>query len=412
MKKLISFCSLILVCSAASAQTGIAFFKGSWKELLEEARLQHRMIFVDVYTEWCGPCKYMDREVFTDPGVARKYADQFIAYKLDAEKGEGVTLARKYNVGAYPTFLFLNSDGYLVHKAVGEREKMPFTQLADVAVQAGADRNNPGNLEKMFNEGNREPGFLRNYLSRLAAADLDNSEVLDAYFAAIPAQVLNNDSTLLFLARQVNGTRSATLMYLMDHYHLLSDASKAQVTGRLFEKLVRKGAGTAFTDRRLVEYNALLAFGKQLYGLNAGQYKFLNRLDLLYSTLVRDYSLLKKAGYTMTEKAFSVSIDSIRREDKRRYDKIMQPFLSGEQDSTKMPGFAEERKIVAQIYSREISDQLYTAAHAFAQLPASEKQALADALQWARRCNELMPEIKGLADLIQELEKKKDNKRQ
>nr|WP_295870591.1 thioredoxin family protein [uncultured Chitinophaga sp.] len=403
MKKLVFFCYLMVSCSTAAAQTGIPFFKGSWKELLDEARLQHKMIFVDVYTEWCGPCKYMDREVFTDAGVGRKYADRFIAYKLDAEKGEGVTLARKYNVGAYPTFLFLNSGGYLVHKAVGERDKALFTELADAAVQAGADKNNPGNLEKIFAEGNREPKFLREYLSRLAAADLDNSEVLDAYFATIPSQVLNNDSTLLFLARQVNGTRSAALVYLMDHYHLLNNASKAQVTDRLFDKLVRKGAGAALTERRLVEYNALLAFGKQLYGLNAGQQALLNRLDLLYSTLVRDYSLLKKAGYKMAGNLSGVPMDSIRLEDKRRYDKIMQPFLNGEKDSTKIPGFAEEKKIIAQIYSREISDQLYTAAHAFAQLPPSEKQALADALRWARRCDALMPDNKGILDLIQQL---------
>ncbi|SKA44189.1 Thioredoxin [Chitinophaga eiseniae] len=407
MKKLAFFCFLVLVCSSVFAQTGIPFFKGSWKELLKEARQQDKMIFVDVYTEWCGPCKYMDREVFTDRRVAQKYEAPFIAYKLDAEKGEGVTLARKYNVGAYPTFLFLNSDGYLVHKAVGEREKAPFIQLADAAVRAGADKNNPGNLEKIFKEGNREPEFLKQYLRSLAAADLDNSEVLDAYFTTIPLPVLKDDSTLLFLARQINGARSAALIYLMDHYHLMSDASKVQVGDRLFEKLIRKSAGVAFTERRLVEYNALLTFGKRLYGLNAGQQAFLNRLDLLYSALVRDYSLLKKAGYRMAERPFGVSMDSIRQEDKRRYDKIIQPFLSGEKDSTKMPGFAEERKIATRIYSREISDLLYTAAHAFAQLPSSEKQALADALLWARRCNALMPDTKVFVDLIEELEKKK-----
>lgn len=407
MKKLILFCSLLIVCSTASAQTGISFFKGSWKELLKEAGQQHKMIFVDVYTEWCGPCKYMDREVFTDPGVAQRYAAPFIAYKLDAEKGEGVSLARKYNVGAYPTFLFFNSDGYLVHKAVGERDKAPFIALADAAIQAGADKNNPGNLEKIFKDGNRDPKFLRGYLDRLTAADLDNSEVLDAYFTTIPLQVLNDDSTLLLLAHQINGTRSATLIYLMDHYHLLSDASKAQVSSRLFEKLVRQGAGIALTERRLIEFNTLLAFGKRLYGLNAGQQALLNRLDLLYSTQVRDYGLLKKAGYLMAERPFSVAPDSVSREDKRRFDKIMLPFLKGEQDSTKMPGFAEEKKIITRIYSREITDLLYTAARAFAQLPSSEKKALTDALQWARRCDALMPDTRAFAELIQELEKKR-----
>lgn len=407
MKKLLLFCYLIFPAWSAWAQTGIQFFKGSWKEVLNEAQQQQKMVFVDVYTEWCGPCKYMDRAVFTDADVARKYAAHFIAYKLDAEKGEGVELARRYNVGAYPTFLFLNSGGYLVHKVTGEREKIPFTALADAAVQAGADKNNPGNLEKLFAAGERDPQFLLTYLRRLAEADLDNAEVLDAYFKTIPSPVLEDDSTLLFLARHVNGTRTATLIYLIDHYHRLSDTSKAKVTGHLFEKLVRNGAGTALKDKRLLEYNALLTFGRQLYGLNAGQQAFLNRLDLLYSSLTRNYDLLKKAGYIMATRPFAVTMDAIRAEDKRRYDKIMQPFLSGEKDSTKMPDFAEEKKIVTRIYSREISDQLYTAANAFAQLPYTEKQALADALLWAKRCDALMPDNKAFVDLIKELEKKR-----
>ncbi|NML39531.1 thioredoxin [Chitinophaga sp. G-6-1-13] len=407
MKKLILFCSLIFVARLTWAQTGIQFFKGSWKEVQEAARQQQKMIFVDVYTEWCGPCKYMDKEVFTDAAVARKYAAHFIAYKLDAEKGEGVELSRKYNVGAYPTFLFLNSGGYTVHKVTGEREKDPFIGLADAAVQAGADKNNPGNQEKLFAEGDRDPRFLLRYLHRLAEADLDNSEVLDAYFKTIPSHVLEDDSTLLFLARHVNGTRTAAMVYLMDHYKQLSDTSKEKVTSRLFEKLVRNGAGLALKEKRLLEYNALRAFGRQLTGLNAGQQAFLNRLDLLYSGLTRDDDLLKKAGYIMAARPFAVAIDSIRSEDKRRYDRIMQPFLSGEKDSTKMPGFAEEKKIITQVYSREISEQLYIAAQAFAQLPSSENKALADALLWAKRCEALMPGTKPFVDLIKELEKKK-----
>ncbi|MBC9909924.1 thioredoxin family protein [Chitinophaga varians] len=407
MKKLIFFCTLIFTAQLTRAQNGISFFNGSWKEVQEEATRQQKMIFVDVYTEWCGPCKYMDREVFTDTTVARKYAAHFIAYKLDAEKGEGVELSRRYNVGAYPTFLFLNSGGYVVHKVTGEREKAPFIGLADVAVKAGADKHNPGNLEKLFAEGDRSPQFLRDYLRRLAEADLDNSEVLDAYFKTIPAPVLEDDSTLLFFARHVNGTHTATVVYLMNHYHQLSDTAKAKVSGRLFEKLVRNGAGLALKEKRLLEYNALLAFGRQLSGLQEGQQAFLNRLDLVYSSQIRDYQLLKKAGYIMAARPYAVSTDAARAEDKRRYDKIMQPFLTGEKDSTKIPGFAEERKIITEIYSREISEQLYTAAKAFVLLPSSENKALTDALLWAKRCEALMPGTKPFIDLIKELEEKK-----
>ncbi|MBC9933152.1 thioredoxin family protein [Chitinophaga qingshengii] len=407
MKKLLLFCCLIIAMPTVWAQTGIQFFKGSWKELLDKARRQNRMIFVDVYTEWCGPCKYMDKFIFTDTAVAGKYNPLFITYRLDAEKGEGPAISRKYNVGAYPTFLFLNSNGYLVHKVVGEKEKEPFTALADAAVQAGADKNNLGNLEQTFREGNRDPQFLRAYLGRLAAADLDNNEVLDAYFKTIPAAQLQQDSTWLSLAQYINSPNSATLAYLADHYDKIGAAAQTKLTNRLFEKLIRNNAGIALKEKRMIEYNGLVTFGRRLQGLNEAQLSFLNRLDLLYGSETRNYDQLKKAGYILAASPFTIPEDSIRREDKRRYEKIMQPFLNGEKDSTKIPDFEEERKMVTHIYARDISDRLYTAARAFAQLPATEKQALADALQWAKRCKALLPEVKAFADLIKELEEKK-----
>ena len=69
----------------ASAQ-GIDFFHGSYEEALKKARSENKGIFVDVYTSWCGPCKKMAREVFTQAGVGDYFNTHFVCLKLDAEK--------------------------------------------------------------------------------------------------------------------------------------------------------------------------------------------------------------------------------------------------------------------------------------------------------------------------------------
>ncbi len=61
----------------------------------------------------------MAREALPNPLVGAAYNDRFVNYKLDAEIGEGLTLARKYSIASYPTALFLTPDGQLVHRAVG-----------------------------------------------------------------------------------------------------------------------------------------------------------------------------------------------------------------------------------------------------------------------------------------------------
>lgn len=55
-----------------SAQ-GIDFFKGEWEAALEQARNQDKLIFVDAYATWCGPCKRMAADVFPDPQVGAFY---------------------------------------------------------------------------------------------------------------------------------------------------------------------------------------------------------------------------------------------------------------------------------------------------------------------------------------------------
>lgn len=97
----------------------VDFFEGSWKELLAHAKETNKPFFVDIYTEWCSPCKLMSKFTFTDSQVADFANANFVAYQIDAEKGEGENIADEYKVKAFPTVLFFDSNGKLLGKAVG-----------------------------------------------------------------------------------------------------------------------------------------------------------------------------------------------------------------------------------------------------------------------------------------------------
>lgn len=108
---------------------GIEFFHGTWKEALEKAKAENKTIFVDIYATWCGPCKMMSNYVFTQQDVGDFYNENFICVKLDAEKGEGTAVARKYRIMAYPTLLYVDGDGEIVHKTEGARSGNQFIDL-------------------------------------------------------------------------------------------------------------------------------------------------------------------------------------------------------------------------------------------------------------------------------------------
>lgn len=103
----------------ASRNEGVDFKEASLKELTALAAKEDKLLFVDVYAVWCGPCKYMASKVFTQPAAGDYFNAHFINAKFDAEKGEGVEIARKYRVTAYPTFLLLDASGKEVGRIVG-----------------------------------------------------------------------------------------------------------------------------------------------------------------------------------------------------------------------------------------------------------------------------------------------------
>ena len=161
----------------ANAQ-GIEFFKGSYDEALAESKSQGKLIFVDAYAEWCGPCKWMSNTVFKEEAVGDFYNKHFINMKIDMEKGEGPALARKYGVRAYPTFFFLDENGEVVAKAMGGRRTAQFLELGENALKKN---DKSGEYALMYEEGNRSPDLLRKYAYALLSARKEHLKIANEY---------------------------------------------------------------------------------------------------------------------------------------------------------------------------------------------------------------------------------------
>ena len=135
MKKIkVIFASILmvmLVSTTASAQ--INFENGSFADAKAKAASSGKLIFVDAYAVWCGPCKWMEANVFPNKEVSAYFNEHFVCYKYDMEKGDGPAFAKKYEIRNYPTYLFLDKDGNVVHKAIGSR---PADQFIDEAKKA------------------------------------------------------------------------------------------------------------------------------------------------------------------------------------------------------------------------------------------------------------------------------------
>lgn len=208
--------SLLLVLflfsfSAASMAQGIEFFQGSWKEALELSKETGQLIFVDANTAWCGPCRRMAKEVFTQEKVGAFYNERFINMKIDMEKGD-IDFRTKYSVRAYPTLLFIDQTGAIVKKKVGGQRA---DGLLKVAKEALSIYDNVDEMQGMFEQGKRDAAFLRKYVKALKNADKPSEKATNEYIRN--QKDLSTKENLLFIFDAVASADSKVFDLLIKH---------------------------------------------------------------------------------------------------------------------------------------------------------------------------------------------------
>lgn len=133
---------MLAVANAQSTTPGIQFQQGSWQDMLAKSKSSGKIIFVDAYAVWCGPCKMLAANTFADASVGEFFNANFINYKFDMEKGEGPAFAKQYGVTAYPTMFFIKSDGTVAKKQIGYIDAKTLLGIAQ-----GVIATNPSNTK-------------------------------------------------------------------------------------------------------------------------------------------------------------------------------------------------------------------------------------------------------------------------
>ena len=106
-------------------------------DVLSNAKRNNKLVLVDVYTNWCMPCKMMDSSVFMDQKLGEYVNEKFVSYKLNAERGNGPELANHYSVKGYPTIIFLDQKGEILTSEVGMVSTSEMWNMAEEAWSLG-----------------------------------------------------------------------------------------------------------------------------------------------------------------------------------------------------------------------------------------------------------------------------------
>ncbi len=244
MKNFLFACALLAATLTTDAQTGIQFFEAPWSEVLQQAKASGKLIFMDAYTTWCAPCKKMSRHVFTDEQVGAFYNEHFINVKMDMERGEGLELAQRYHVRAYPTLLFLDAEGQVVHRAVGYHDTDDFIALGREAIDP---QRRLGALDARYAQGERDAEFLYQYLlAKAHAYDPATTELLDVYLQTQDDwSSRRNMEVILRFGKRINGP---AFRYLMDQLELFEQTFGSRAVRQHLEQAVDESIANGFVQ--------------------------------------------------------------------------------------------------------------------------------------------------------------------
>lgn len=247
MKRIIGLLALLSAYAASAQHREIDFAHDNLPALMEKAKTTGKMIFVDCYTTWCGPCKYMSKEVFTQDSIADFFNSHFINLKMDMEKGEGPAINTRYDVGAYPTFLLLDGDGNLVYKFVGGMEAGPFMEK----IREGMDpANRIAEMLRRYKEGDRSRQLMRDYiLEALKMKEIARGkELAHEYFSMLDRKErAGKENWFMFgennYSRELSDIHSEHFNYLLEHWKDFAAVQGKDVVDKKISGVFRKLAG-------------------------------------------------------------------------------------------------------------------------------------------------------------------------
>jgi len=123
--------------SSGAKTEGIEFIGSDWNKAMEEAQKQHKLIFLDAYASWCGPCKLLKRNTFPDKNAGSFFNEHFINIAIDMEKGNGPALAEKFQVNAYPTLIIADASGHMIAYTKGYMSAADLIEFGKFGLKKG-----------------------------------------------------------------------------------------------------------------------------------------------------------------------------------------------------------------------------------------------------------------------------------
>jgi len=279
------------VDSDEDTNQGMEFFEGSYEEALALAEQENKLVFVDVWTTWCGPCIVMQETVFPLPEVGDYFNSRFVNYELDAEDEDqnGPEISAQFEINIVPTYLILDGTGNELGRATGSGTPDQF--IAMIGRILGEVESEFDDMRARYIAGERSPEFIQQYLmdAIVEKALKTNTDSQDLSTSDEPIPEADNYSQIAneyFSSRPHSELINATDARLIMHYRF-SEPRGEELVEFVIENYDAFLAVSS--DSAMTQFVLDATLGAVATAARAGDEKFLNYVEAL------DVNPLKKA---------------------------------------------------------------------------------------------------------------------
>ncbi len=249
-----------------------------------KAKAENKLIFLDCYTTWCGPCKVMARKVFPQEKVGAYMNPKFINLQIDMEGEYGAPLAKKLQISAYPTFVIFNADAQEIGRFLGSSEADDFIKN----VETKSKDNSSSDFQTRFAGGERDPQFLMQYLNSLNASyKHDEANTVAEALLEGKESTFAADSTLrMVFMRSITNPFAKSFVYTVKNPSDLKaqigampvDMKIQNVLSNYQRQIINEADGTATIDQQ--QFDKFLALLNELNVPNASHYRLTTLITL------------------------------------------------------------------------------------------------------------------------------------
>lgn len=270
-----------------SAQNSINFEKGTWTEIKQKAKKEKKFIFLDCYTSWCKPCKVMEKEVFANDSIAKFYNQNFICVKQDMENNVGSILGKQYEIGLYPTFLFIDANDSIHYRTEGYKSVQEFLIIGKKALKKENDKEAKVSSTKKEQIAITDINEIKNlakkdflqaypyicenidlldedYIQKIISENwynypMETSNLIEFYYKRLSIENIFSDKYINFLALNLCNSDSHLLYLLINNPKLLPKKCTKDSVMLIIEKVLRREINLMNfnNDADLVSYRKL-----------------------------------------------------------------------------------------------------------------------------------------------------------